>query len=243
MHSSLISSQVRDIRVNLLTDLCNKMLAGQMQSPLRLVLIPKPADCPLAPSAAIILHPLGLSEIFYRLAGRAAVRIEGSLVGPTMVPVQLGVGIPFGCQIGAKGAQCAFDFRKAVSTWDGNSALNTETRQDSFSGVFDHRPSPLTVLCMGLWTANAPVSRWDGVQLTSVKQGDPAGPLYVAVSTFPLFCSIRDAEDRAVSEYFLLMPSYTGVSAICDNLQVTSDPQLALQVAEVVQHKFTEPQP
>ena len=72
-----------------------------------------------------------------------------------MVPVQLGVGIPFGCQIGAKGAQCAFDFRKAVSTWDGNSALNTETRQDSFSGVFDHRPSPLTVLCMGLWTANA----------------------------------------------------------------------------------------
>ncbi len=82
-----------------------------------------------------------------------------------------------------------------------------------------------------------------GWSATSVKQGNPAGPLYVAVSTFPLFCSIRDAEDRVVSEYFLLMPSYTGVSAICDNLQVTSDPQLALQVAEVVQRKFTEPQP
>ena len=45
----------RDIGVNLLIDLCNKMLAGQMQSPLwllsRLVLISKPADCPFAPFA------------------------------------------------------------------------------------------------------------------------------------------------------------------------------------------------
>jgi hypothetical protein len=40
-----------------------------------------------------------------------------------MAPVQLGVGIPFGCQIGAKGAQYAFDARKALSTWDGNSAF------------------------------------------------------------------------------------------------------------------------
>ena len=43
-----------------------------------------------------------------------------------------------------------------------------------------------------------------------------------------------------VSEYFPLMPSYTGVSAICDDLQVTCDPQLALPVAEVVQRMFME---
>ncbi len=143
--------ETRDIGVNLLTELCNKMLAGQMQSPLwlllRLVLIPKPADplAPLAPGAnppptPVTLRPLGLSEIFYGLAGRAAVRIEGPLVGPIMAPVQLGVGIPFGCQIGAKGVQCAFDARKAVSTWDGNSAFNTEPRQDNFSSVSDRAP-------------------------------------------------------------------------------------------------------
>jgi len=86
-------SETRESGKDLLTALCNKMLAGQMRSPLwllsRLVLIPKPSDNPSAP---ITLRPLGLPEIFYRLAGRAAVRIEGPLVGPTMEPVQLGVG-------------------------------------------------------------------------------------------------------------------------------------------------------
>ena len=55
-----------------------------------------------------------------------------------------------------------------------------------------------------------------------------------------LFCSILDAVDRVVCEFFPLMPSYTGVSAICDDLQVTSDPQLALLVSEVIQRKFME---
>lgn len=64
------------------------MLAGQMLSQRlilsRLVLIPKPVDTPLAPPvhtsttpASVIFRPLGLPEIFYRLVGRAAVRIEG----------------------------------------------------------------------------------------------------------------------------------------------------------------------
>ena len=84
-------------------------------------LIPKPSDPIAEPSAALVppvtLRPLGLPEIFYRLAGRAAVKLEGPLVGPTMEPVQLGVGIPSGCQIGARGAQCAFDAKQAVSAY------------------------------------------------------------------------------------------------------------------------------
>ena len=244
-------TEKRDTGVNLLTDLCNKMLAGQMQSHLwllsRLVLIPKPADTatipPLTPSPpSVTLRPLGLPEIFYRLVGRAAVRVEASSVGPTMEPVQLGVGIPFGCQIGAKGAQCAFDARKAVSTWDGINAFNTEPRQDTFAGVAERAPRLLRYYTWGygqptplLWRGQ--LVGWSG---TGVKQGDPAGPLFYAVSTYPLFCSIRDAVDRVVNEYFPLMPSYTGVSAICDDLQVTCDPQLILPVSEVVQRKYRE---
>ncbi len=74
-----------------------------------------------------------------------------------------------------------------------------------------------------------------------VKQCDPAGPLYFAVSTHGLFCSIRDAIERVATEYFPLLPSFfVGVTAICDDLQVVSDPQLALPVAEVVQWKMLE---
>jgi hypothetical protein len=192
-------TETRDIGINLLTELCNKMLAGQMQSPLwllsRLVLISKAANSPLAPlapganppSTPVTLRPLGLPEIFYHLAGRAAVRIEGPLVGPTMAFVQLGVGIPFGCRIGAKGAQCAFDARKkAVSTWDGYSAFNTEPRQDTFSGVSDRAPRLLRYYVWGYGRSTS-LLLWRGQRVgwsaTSVKQGDPAGPLYFAVGT------------------------------------------------------------
>ena len=148
-----------------------------------LVLIPKPSD---KPSAPITLRSLGLPEIFYRLAGRVAVRIEGPLVGPTMEPLQLGVGIPFGCQIGAKGAQCAFDAREALLAVDLNNAFNTEKRQSTFQGVSAWVPRLLRYYMWRdvtdfAWTAS-------GLERNEVKQGDLAGPLYFAVSTYSLLC-------------------------------------------------------
>ena len=114
--------------------------------------------------------------------------------------------------------------------------------QDTFSGVSDRAPRLLRYYVRGYGRPTPLLWRGQrvGWSATGVKQGDPAGLLYFAVSTDPLFCSIRDTVDRVVGEYFPLMPSYTGVSAICDDLQVTSDPQLALQVSEVVQRKFME---
>ena len=41
-------------------------------------------------------------------------------------------------------------------------------------------------------------------------------------------------------EQFPLMPSYVGVTAVCDDLKVICDPQVALSVAEVVQRKMAE---
>ena len=79
-----------------------------------------------------------------------------------------------------------------------------------------------------------------GLVGTGVNQGDPAGPLFFAVSTFELFESIRDAAEKLVAGQFPLMPSYVGVTAVCDDLKVTCDPQLALSVAEGVQRKIAD---
>ena len=145
-----------------------------MRSPLWLlsclVLIPKPSDNPSAP---ITLQPLGLPEIFYRLAGRAAVCIDGPLVGPTMEPLQLGVGIPFGCQIRAKGAQCAFNARKALLAVDLNNALNTEKP----SRVFLPWSRGSSVTICWAYGHETPLI-WHGQLVgssgTGVKQEDPA---------------------------------------------------------------------
>ena len=76
-----------------------------------------------------------------------------------------------------------------------------------------------------------------GLVETGVKQGDPAGPLFFAVSTFDLFESIREAAEKLGVERFSQMPS----SYVCDDdLKVTGDPQLAYPVTEMIQRKMVE---
>ena len=130
-----------------------------MRSPLWLVsrlacLIPKPLDPPTddaypGPSSVVPLRPLNLPEIFYRLTARADFRVESPLVGATMEPLQLGVRIPSECQIGAKGARCAFDARRALEAFDLNRAFIKEHRRDTFHGVHKRVPRLLAFCAWG----------------------------------------------------------------------------------------------
>jgi hypothetical protein len=95
---------------------------------------------------------------------------------------------------------------------------------------------------MGLWTPNAPaVARSAGGMERNrcETRRSTSWPTLLRRQHIP-FYSICDAVDRVVCEFFPFMPSFTGVSAICDDLQVTSDPPLALPNSEVVQRKFME---
>ena len=115
-------TETRDKGVDLLTNLCNKIFAGNMRSPF--------APCtghPLPPQSAGNLFP-SCGARYRAHRGTRGWSHHGT-----------GVGIPFGCQIGDKSTQCAFDALKAVSTW-GNSAFNMKPRQDTFSNVADRTP-------------------------------------------------------------------------------------------------------
>ena len=183
----------------LITDSYNKVLAGHMRSPLwllsRLILLPKPPDppssaAPSGQSSAVALRPLNLPELFYRLIARAAVRVVSpAVVGAAIVPLKLGASVPSGCQqIGAKKAQCAFEARRAVEAFDFNSAFAKERRQDSFKGVHKRAPRMLPFYVWGYGRETPFLWRGHRVGLvgTGEKQGDPAGPLFFAVSTFVL---------------------------------------------------------
>ena len=72
--------------------------------------------------------------------------------------------------------------------------------------------------------------------------GDPAGSIFLAVSTFKLFESIRYAAEKLAVEKFSLMLSYVGVTAVCDDLKITCDPHAAIPVAKTVQRKMFGPE-
>ncbi len=194
-------------------------LAGQMRSPLwllsRLNLIPKPSDNPSAP---ITLRPLGLPENFYRLAGRrrAAVRKEGPLVGPTMEPVvQRGVGIPFGCQIEAKGAPCSFDGRPQGSIGSGS---DQRLQQGETTEQFLPWSAAPPLLYVRLRTRDATDLAWtacglerDGGQTR--RSGRP--PLLRSQHSFPLLLHPRR----------LLLPFY------CEQYLFLSRPRLVVLLA------------
>jgi hypothetical protein len=86
---------------------------------------------------------LGIPEIFYRFAGRTAIRLTNTVVGPSLLPTQLGIGIKSGCQIGAKAAQCAFDSNLAVISNDQKNAYGTESRIGTFEGLRKYAPEML----------------------------------------------------------------------------------------------------
>ena len=81
---------------------CGAYAVAAVVAPTSLVLILKPPDPPSSAAGQLsaVPRPLNLPEIFHRLTARAAVRVESFAVGAAMEPLQLGVGVSSGYQIG-----------------------------------------------------------------------------------------------------------------------------------------------
>jgi hypothetical protein len=116
-----------------------------------------------------------------------------------MEPLQLGVGIPSGYQIGAKGAQCAYDARRAVKAFDLNSAFTKEQRQDTFKGVHKQAPHMLSFYVWGYDRETPLLWRRHRVRLVGI--GETSRPIILRSQYFWPQIVLGAAENRVCQKW------------------------------------------
>ena len=128
-------------------------------------------------------------KVWYQLAGLCALAACNE-VGPSLAPLQLGVGIPGGAEAISHAVQAALatDPEAAFLTVDQANAFNSVTRSAVFEAVKEHVPKLLPFV---QWAYGAPTSlhlvgahpNTPPIQSqTGVRQGDPLGPLLFALA-------------------------------------------------------------
>jgi hypothetical protein len=109
----------------------NLLLSGKLVSRLWLrsrsvLVVPKKDNTP---------RHLGIGDAWYRLVGRASLRVGGALY-----PHQLGVAIKNGCEIGGRTAQMAFDAGENLGllALDNDNAFNTMPHGEICTGLVEY---------------------------------------------------------------------------------------------------------
>jgi hypothetical protein len=162
--------------------LVNALLSGQLPPVIELL------DCdglPLRKPAGGI-RPIAIGEAWIRLASLCAVH-KCSDLGPSLVPLHLGVGIPGGAEgVGhAVRSALASDPEALLLSLVWRNAFNTVSRATIFQAVGTNAPSVMPFL---RWAYGGPSrifvrgasNNTDPIYATFVvKQGDPLGPFYL----------------------------------------------------------------
>ena len=124
----------------LVATFCNLMLSGQLHSQVwlrtRSVFVPKKNGRP---------RPLGIGDSWYRFVGRVALSKVGDRVGSALSPVQLGIGVKNGAEIGGRMAQLVFDSEDnlVLLSLDNENGFNTLPRGLICSGLAEFAPELL----------------------------------------------------------------------------------------------------
>jgi hypothetical protein len=216
-----------------LTRVFNRLLSGKMPRSVRplwltgrAVFIPK--------SGSDTLRPLGISETLYRFMGSIVSSKRGPSIGQSLLPIQVGLGIPGGAEIGAVVSDLGYQRNRCESTLhlagfasrndDVENAYNSMPRSVQQEGLFRSAPD---LLHLHYWSLNATTPLFNssgsqvGVSATGGNQGDPFTQIYFAVGLQPMLKEVL-ATMRAIEERQGVAPEDQGtLVAYHDDINVS----------------------
>ena len=200
----------------------------------RLIALKKPAP-------GFGVRPIAIGEVWLRLAALCAL-VASPTTGKSMLPIQHGVGVPGGAQgVGhaiQAGVQAHADH--VTAQIDFRNAFNTLSRKAMCQALLERAPGLLWLarylyrLPSPLVVADAPPEAPDIQSCSGVKQGDPCGPLFFALTLQGPLESVQEAHsDVRVIAYaddtFLQGPATSVLAAFKDLVALSRDIGLEAQ--------------
>jgi hypothetical protein len=208
---------------DLLAKLLNRMLSGRLTSDLwlfsRSVLIPKSSGG---------YRPLGIGDAWYRIAARAALFQLGPEVGRQFSPLQNGIGIPGGCEIGGRIGQLIMSAPPALNliltSTDFKNGFNLPGRSHLLRALQRIAPG---LLRWFQWTHGHSTQLFqDGTRIgwsaTGCRQGDPLSSLIFCAYIHPILqrfhVAMQTIIEREVPTAAGIPPPVFGIYAFIDDV-------------------------
>ena len=145
------------------------------------------------------VRPIAVGSAYRRLAGRILAHQAASRLSPELSPIQLGVGVPHGCEAAVHavreyitGLSESRDTSLVLVKVDIKNAFNSLRRDVLLRRVRERCPELLPIVSHS-YSAPTPLSFGDTVITSArgVQQGDPIGPLAFALAIDPIVRAVN----------------------------------------------------
>ena len=184
--------------IKVLTELAydNRLPGRFVMCETRVVFIPKDVE-------GTRFRPIGIASALYRFIAKLLLYRYNGPTGQRLGGIQLAVGRPDGCSIGAKTLQHLYDQRYYIQASDSPNAFNREDQNRIYLGIQQYCPNLLNFFIWSYGEA-ADLRSGSGELLgqieTGVRQGDPLSMLFFCVSIHSRLLEMQAMLDRFDAE-------------------------------------------